>query len=53
MVKKIRVGIADDNKEFATILAEYLSTQENIEVVGVANDGNQAIELIKNQSQIC
>lgn len=50
MVKKIRVGIADDNKEFATILAEYLSTQENIEVVGVANDGNQAIELIKNQS---
>ena len=50
MVKKIRVGIADDNKVFATILAEYLSTQENIEVVGVANDGNQAIELIKNQS---
>lgn len=49
MGKKIKVGIADDNKEFTTILAEYLSAQENVEVVGIANDGNQAIELIKNQ----
>ncbi|AAM24528.1 two-component system response regulator (stage 0 sporulation protein A) [Caldanaerobacter subterraneus subsp. tengcongensis MB4] len=50
MIKKIRIAIADDNKEFANILAEYLSAQQNIEVVGVANDGNQAIEIIKNQS---
>ncbi|AIS52391.1 stage 0 sporulation protein A [Thermoanaerobacter kivui] len=50
MFKKIKVGIADDNKEFTTILAEYLSAQENIEVVGTASDGNQALELIKNHS---
>lgn len=50
MIKKIRIAIADDNKEFANILAEYLSAQQNIEVVGGANDGNQAIEIIKNQS---
>jgi len=34
LIKKIRIAIADDNKEFANILAEYLSAQQNIEVVG-------------------
>jgi len=48
LFKKIRVGIADDNKEFCNILSEYLSTKEIIEVVGIATDGNQAVELIKN-----
>lgn len=50
MFRKIKVGIADDNKEFCNILVEYLSNQGNIEIVGTANDGNQALELIKNNS---
>lgn len=50
MLKKIKVGIADDNKEFCHILIEYLSNQGNIEIIGTANDGNQALELLKNNS---
>jgi len=43
---KIRVVIADDNREFGDILYEYLNNQEDIEVVGVARDGIEAYELI-------
>ena len=50
MVKKIKVLIADDNKDLCDILNEYLNRQENIEVVGIANDGVEAVELITNTS---
>ncbi|NME94819.1 sporulation transcription factor Spo0A [Clostridium cochlearium] len=42
---KINIVIADDNKEFCNILKEYLSSQEDIEVVGVGKDGVEAINL--------
>ena len=44
--RKIQIVIADDNKEFGDILYEYLNNQNDIEVVGVARDGNEACELI-------
>ncbi len=44
--KKIKVLIADDNKEFCDILNEYLVTQADLEVVGIANDGLQALDLM-------
>jgi two-component system response regulator (stage 0 sporulation protein A) len=44
--RKIQIVIADDNKEFGDILCEYLNNQIDIEVVGVARDGNEACELI-------
>ena len=44
--KKIQVVIADDNREFGDILCEYLSNQEDIEVVGIARDGLEAYELV-------
>lgn len=43
---KIQVLIADDNREFGDILCEYLSSQEDIEVVGLARDGFEAVDLI-------
>lgn len=43
---KIRVVIADDNQEFSEILADYISKQEDMEVVGIAKDGIEAQELI-------
>lgn len=46
MSKKITVLIADDNREFGDILYEYLSNQSDIEVVGVARDGMEALDLI-------
>ncbi|SHF01324.1 sporulation transcription factor Spo0A [Caloramator proteoclasticus] len=45
--EKIKIVIADDNKEFSTILNEYLSTQEDFEVLGVAKDGNEAVDLVQ------
>ena len=44
--QKISVLIADDNKDFCSILSEYLSTQDDVEVVGTAKDGIEALELI-------
>lgn len=44
--KKIDVLIADDNREFGDILCEYLSNQNDIEVVGLARDGLEAVDLI-------
>ncbi|MGI6226405.1 MAG: sporulation transcription factor Spo0A [Peptococcales bacterium] len=39
--------IADDNKEFCDILREYFNEQEDIELVGVANNGVEALQKIK------
>lgn len=47
--RKIRVVIADDNQEFCEILSEYLNKQEDIEIVGIANDGMEAYDLIINE----
>ncbi|AOR23898.1 sporulation transcription factor Spo0A [Clostridium taeniosporum] len=44
--KKISVLIADDNKEFCSILNDYLLNQRNIIVTGIAKDGREAIDLI-------
>lgn len=47
-MKKTRIVIADDNREFSKILFEYISSQEEFEVVGIANDGVEALELIES-----
>ncbi len=46
MKEKIRVLIADDNMEFATTLKKYFDQKENMEVIGIAKDGNEAFEKI-------
>lgn len=46
MKEKITVLIADDNIEFATTLKRYFDQKENMEVIGVAKDGNDAFEKI-------
>ena len=43
---RIRILIVDDNKEFCNILSEYLEGQQGFDIVGVAKDGLEAIELI-------
>ncbi|WP_369813261.1 sporulation transcription factor Spo0A [Caloranaerobacter sp. TR13] len=47
--QKIRIAIADDNKDFCSILHEFLLTQNDVEVVGIAKDGLEALELIENK----
>lgn len=46
MNKKIRILVSDDNQDFAKTLVKYLSEDEDIEVVGVARDGEEAYEKI-------
>ena len=45
-VKKTRIVLADDNIDLANIICEYLSNQDDFEVVGTAVNGLEAIELI-------
>ncbi|MGI6537415.1 MAG: sporulation transcription factor Spo0A [Caldicoprobacterales bacterium] len=46
MNDRISILIADDNKDFCNIIAEYLSKQDDMEVVAVAYDGVEALDLI-------
>lgn len=40
------VLIADDNREFADLLSEYLQEQSDMEIVGIANNGQEVLNLI-------
>lgn len=46
MQEKIKVVIADDNVEFAEIVKDYLNQTSDIEVIGVANNGEDAIDIL-------
>jgi len=46
---KITVVIADDNKEFCSILNDYLLNQKDIVVIGIAKDGREALELVEEK----
>lgn len=48
MIKKISVLVADDNKDFCDIISEFLEKQDDIEVIGVANDGIQTVDMVLN-----
>jgi two-component system response regulator (stage 0 sporulation protein A) len=48
MKEKITVLIADDNQEFSMNLASCIEEQNDMEVIGVAKDGNEAIDVINN-----
>ena len=43
---KISVLISDDNVEFATTLSNYLDNDGDIQVVGMARDGEEALNII-------
>lgn len=46
-MKKLTVGIADDNMEFCDMLNDFFHSKENIDVVFTTNDGNKTVEAIK------
>lgn len=46
MQKPIRVLLADDNREFVEVLKEYITRQEDMQLVGIAYHGNEALDLI-------
>ncbi|SFU90183.1 two-component system, response regulator, stage 0 sporulation protein A [Alicyclobacillus macrosporangiidus] len=46
----LKILIADDNKEFTEILNEFISSQDDMEVCGVAHNGNDVLDLIRERS---
>ncbi|MCL6633634.1 MAG: sporulation transcription factor Spo0A, partial [Alicyclobacillus herbarius] len=42
-----RVLIADDNRDFAELLNEYISSQEDMTVCGLAYNGNDVLKLVR------
>ncbi|MBA9088398.1 two-component system response regulator (stage 0 sporulation protein A) [Fontibacillus solani] len=49
---KIEVLLADDNREFTSLLAEYISEQDDMVVSGIAYNGEEVLEMIDNASKV-
>ena len=47
MNSKITILIADDNTDFSLTLKGYLDNEEDMEVVGIARDGEEAFKMIE------
>ncbi|HIE13156.1 MAG TPA: sporulation transcription factor Spo0A [Desulfotomaculum sp.] len=47
MSKPVRVLIADDNREFCELLKDFLSQQPDFELVGVAYNGLEALQILE------
>ncbi len=45
----VRVMLADDNKEFCQVVSEFMSHQADLELVGVAENGVEVLELVSQQ----
>ena len=48
MKEKITILVADDNSEFAKNLTENIEKQEDMEVIGMAKNGLEAVKIIEN-----
>ncbi|MCI8609163.1 MAG: sporulation transcription factor Spo0A [Firmicutes bacterium] len=46
--RKIMIGVIDDNKDFCDVVTDYISKQENMEVMFVANDGLEAVGMLES-----
>lgn len=47
-MEKIKVVLTDDNQELTTLIQEYMSTQEDIEIVGTAFNGQECLSVIQD-----
>ncbi|WP_456278345.1 sporulation transcription factor Spo0A [Bacillus sp. AK128] len=48
-MKKIKVCLVDDNRELIGLLEDYVSAQEDIEVIGVAYNGQDCLNLLEDK----
>jgi two-component system response regulator (stage 0 sporulation protein A) len=44
---RIRILVGDDNRDFCDLLAQYVATQPDFELVGVAHNGNEVLEALR------
>jgi len=49
-MSKLNVAIADDNERMLRLLGEIVSSDEELQVVGTAKDGEEAYQLIKEKT---
>ncbi len=52
VLQKIEVLLADDNREFTNLLAEYISEQEDMEVTGIAYNGEEVLQLLEQTRNV-
>ena len=45
MSEKITILVADDNNDFTATLSKYLEQEEEMEIIGIARDGNEAYDM--------
>ena len=50
MKEKVSILVADDNTDFRHTLSTYINTQEDMEVIAIAKDGNEAVDMITTTS---
>ncbi|MCI9151923.1 MAG: sporulation transcription factor Spo0A [Lachnospiraceae bacterium] len=48
-MEKLQVAIADDNKMFAEMLRDIVTGDDELQVAGIAKDGEEAYDLIKKK----
>ena len=48
MKDKITILIADDNPDFANTLTNYIEEDDELEIIAIARDGKEAVEMILN-----
>ncbi len=49
-VAPYRILVADDNREFCDLLAQFIQSQSDFKLVGVAQNGRQVLELVESES---
>ena len=50
MDKSVRVLLADDNRDLIEVLKAYIISQDDMELVGVAYHGKEALDIIYQES---
>jgi two-component system, response regulator, stage 0 sporulation protein A len=48
-IKKVKIIIVDNSKDFCNIISKYLLRQNDMVVTGIANDGVEALKLIQEK----
>ncbi len=48
MKDKLSILVADDNVDFAKNLTNYIEREDDMEVIGIAKDGVEAVDMIRN-----
>jgi two-component system, response regulator, stage 0 sporulation protein A len=47
-LKKIKVCIVDDNRELVSLLEEHISAQDDMEIIGVAYNGQDCLSMLED-----